>query len=98
LESILGISIETDRTTKEKSATKYARLLIEMPLAGPFPDYIDYVNDWEVVVRQQVIYEWKPIQCNHCNMMGHKEVNCRKKHKVRKEWRVVHQGGGNKVL
>ncbi|KAJ8424009.1 hypothetical protein Cgig2_032393 [Carnegiea gigantea] len=45
LGSTLGILIKTDRTTKEKSAIKYAILLIEMSLDGPFPNHIDSIND-----------------------------------------------------
>ena len=51
---MLGIPIMTDRTTKENTTIKYATVLIEMSLVGPFPEYIDFVNGWGVVVRQKV--------------------------------------------
>ncbi|KAJ8428605.1 hypothetical protein Cgig2_025265 [Carnegiea gigantea] len=60
-----------------------------MPLKGPFPEHIDFINDWDVVVRQQVRYEWKASQCGHCKMMGHEEAQCRKKAKTRQKWRPV---------
>ncbi|KAJ8435288.1 hypothetical protein Cgig2_030043 [Carnegiea gigantea] len=44
LGSMLGKPIKTEKTTKDKSTLSYARLLIEMPISGPFPDYIDFVN------------------------------------------------------
>ncbi|KAJ8428990.1 hypothetical protein Cgig2_018358 [Carnegiea gigantea] len=91
---MLSTPIKTDRTIKEKATIKYARLLIEMSLVGPFPEYIDFVNDWEVVVRQKVHYEWKSIHCNQYQMLGHEEQHCRKKNKVRQEWRVVIREGG----
>jgi len=56
IESILGILIKTDRYTKERSTIKYARLMIEMSLEGPFPDYIEFFDDNEVLMRQQVTY------------------------------------------
>ena len=34
-------------------------------------------------------YEWKPLKRNHCKMFGHIEEECRKKAKIRKEWREV---------
>jgi len=54
---MLEIAIKTDKVTKEKIALHYARLLIEMKINGPFPDHIDFINDWDVVVRQSVRYE-----------------------------------------
>ncbi|KAJ8419451.1 hypothetical protein Cgig2_023657 [Carnegiea gigantea] len=39
---------------------KYARLLINISLDGLFPDYIEFFNENQVSIRQQVIYEWKP--------------------------------------
>jgi len=54
---------------------KYARLLIEIPLNESFPEYIDFISDHGVLVRKRVIYEWKPIKCNHCKMVGHTEAH-----------------------
>ena len=79
----LGIPIKTDKVIKEKSALNYACLLVDRPMEGPFPKYIDFINDWDVVVRQPIKYEWKPITCNHCHMEGHEEKGCRREHKVR---------------
>jgi len=88
LASMLGIPIKIDKATKEKSALGYARILVEMPIKGPFPEHIDFVNDSNRVVRQFVIYEWKPTRCNHCRMLGHEETNCRKKPNFRQERRA----------
>ena len=49
--SILSIPIKIDRYTNERSVIKYARLLIEISLEGPFPNYIEFFNDDEVLVR-----------------------------------------------
>ena len=40
LGSMLGIPLKTDQYTKEKSRLSYARLMIEVPIEGPFPEYI----------------------------------------------------------
>ena len=90
--SILGIPLKTNRYTKEKSILQFARLLIEMPLDGNFPDFIDFINDNDVLVRQQVKFEWKPIQCAHYHMLGHDISVCKKERKIRQEWRVVQRG------
>ncbi|KAJ8420152.1 hypothetical protein Cgig2_019165 [Carnegiea gigantea] len=65
------------------------KLLMEIPVDGAFPRFIDFINDEEVVVRLQVEYEWNPIKCHYCRMYGHKEEECMKKTNVRKEWRKV---------
>lgn len=89
LGSIIGIPIKTDRYTKEKEFLSYARMMIEVPVTRPFPDTIEFINDQGVLVRQKVIFEWKPTKCSHCHLFGHEVSECRKKQGIRKEWRVV---------
>lgn len=89
LGSTLGILIKTDKYNMEKVMLKYARVLIEMSLDGPFPDTIEFINDNGVLIRQVVTYEWKPTKCNHCNMLGNEEDACKKKGVIRKVWREV---------
>ena len=79
LGSILGIPLKTDKYTKEKMMLRYARLLVEMPIDGNFPDYIEFANEKDVLIRQKVIYEWLPHKCAHCRMFGHTQESCRKK-------------------
>jgi len=81
--SILGIPLMRDEYTRDKSMIKYARLLIDISLDGQFPDYIEFFNEHETLVRQQVVYEWKPIKCFHYKMFGHEESHCKKKHRSR---------------
>ncbi|KAJ8420425.1 hypothetical protein Cgig2_012538 [Carnegiea gigantea] len=62
-----------------------------MPLDGTFPKFIEFINDHDVLVREQVKFEWKLIQCSHCHMLGHDVIACKKKGVIRQEWRVVHK-------
>ena len=87
--SMLGIPLKTNKYTKEKLMLNYARLLVEMPVEGNFPNFIECANEKNVVIRQKVIYEWLPIKCSYCKMYGHSQENCRKKTQLRQEWRVV---------
>ncbi|KAJ8446942.1 hypothetical protein Cgig2_026440 [Carnegiea gigantea] len=84
LGSLLGIPLKTDRYTREKTMIKYAR----GPMEGPFLEYIKFFTEHGVLLRQQVVFEWKPSKCTHCGMYGHIEEDCRKKHH-KKEWRWV---------
>jgi len=87
--SVLGVPIKTDKYTRDKSFLTYARLLIEMQLHDSFPDFIEFVEEHNVVVRQKMEYEWKPTKCNYCKMFGHTEEECRKKPLPRTELRPI---------
>ena len=63
---MLGIPLKTDKYTREKVMLTYARILVEMPLEGNFPDYIEFANEKNVLIRQKVIYESLPLNCFQC--------------------------------
>ncbi|KAJ8429696.1 hypothetical protein Cgig2_004495 [Carnegiea gigantea] len=86
--SLLGCPLRTDKYTKEKSMLKYARLMVEMPLEGHFPEYIEFANEKGLLLRQKVIYEWLPIKCDKCKIFRHTHDQCRKQENQRKELRV----------
>ena len=67
---------------------RYARVLIDMKLEGDFPDYIDFFNEQDILIRQKIQYEWLPVKCLCCGMYGHKEEVCKKKDGPKKVWRV----------
>ncbi|KAJ8419231.1 hypothetical protein Cgig2_010818 [Carnegiea gigantea] len=73
--SLIGIPMKTDQYTKTKSMIQHARMLIEVPAEGPFPE-------------QPVQFEWIPTKCGHCNMLGHTIDVCKRKDTC-KEWRPV---------
>jgi len=85
----LGIPIKTEKYTEEKQVIRYARLLVEMPIEGPFPNYIEFFNEDEILIWQPVSYEWLPTKCTHCAMLGHTEEVCKKKGVIRTEWRPI---------
>jgi len=87
--SLLGVPLKTDKYTKERTSIRFARLLIEMPLEGPFPDYVEFANEHDILIRQEVHYEWIPLKCNHCQMFGHDEEHCKKKTVIKQVWRPV---------
>ena len=50
--SVLGIPLKTDKYTRDRTMIKYARLLIDISLDGPFPEYIEFFSEDEVLIRQ----------------------------------------------
>ena len=87
--SVLGIPIKTDKYTRDKFFLKYARVLIEIQLIDTFLEYIEFVNEHNVAVRQKEDYEWKPLKCGHCKMFGHHGDDCRRKPQATQEWRPI---------
>ncbi|KAJ8445672.1 hypothetical protein Cgig2_007148 [Carnegiea gigantea] len=71
--SILGIPLKTDRYTKDKQVIRYARLLVEIQIDGPFPEHIEFFNEEGILLRQLVTYEWIQTKCTHCAMLDHSE-------------------------
>ncbi|KAJ8419819.1 hypothetical protein Cgig2_022215 [Carnegiea gigantea] len=82
---------ELTNTLRRKTVLKYARLLIEIHMEDAFPEYIDFINDHNVLVRQKMEYEWKPTKCSHLKKFGHTKEERRKKSLIRKEWRLVYR-------
>ena len=71
--------LKTDRYTKDRTMLEYARLLIDVSLDSPFPDFIEFFNDHDVLIRQQVVYEWKPVKCSYCQCLAMKSKFAGKK-------------------
>ncbi|KAJ8425200.1 LOW QUALITY PROTEIN: hypothetical protein Cgig2_004322 [Carnegiea gigantea] len=82
--SILGIPIKTDKYTKEKMGIRYARMLIEMAIGGPFSEFVEFLNEKRILTAS-------PLKCNHYAMLGHSGVVYKKKGVLRKDWRLVQQ-------
>ncbi|KAJ8422223.1 hypothetical protein Cgig2_027508 [Carnegiea gigantea] len=56
---------------------------------GVHPSYATMVDPNEdVIIRQKVVYEWRPLKCTHCRMFGHTREECRKTISQRQEWRA----------
>ena len=68
---------------------RYTRMLVEISLEGDFPDFIEFANEKDVIIRQKVVYEWKPIKCTHSKVFGNIREDCRKLVSHRQDWRAV---------
>ncbi|KAJ8421322.1 hypothetical protein Cgig2_018729 [Carnegiea gigantea] len=68
LGSLIGIPLKTDRYIREKTMIKYARLLIEVPMAAPFADFIEFFNEHSELIRRPIKKkhnqrkEWRRVQ------------------------------------
>lgn len=50
--SLLGTPLRMDRATKAKVKIDYARLLVEVQINAPLPDYVELLTENGVLVRQ----------------------------------------------
>ncbi|KAJ8435084.1 hypothetical protein Cgig2_033624 [Carnegiea gigantea] len=45
IRSLIGIPIKTYQYTKSRSMIQFARMLIEVPIEGPFPEFVEFFNE-----------------------------------------------------
>lgn len=69
---------------------EYARVLVEVSLNQALVDEVIFEDEHEMDISQPIIYEWKPIKCTLCKLLGHEDSQCRRKKtttavRVRKE-------------
>ena len=70
--------VKVDQATKSRDKLGFARVLLEMKIDGCFPDTIVFLNEHGHEHVQAVHFEWKPIKCGKCGLLGHNEGDCRK--------------------
>lgn len=50
-----------------------------MEIGSKLIHIIQFVNEYEQVLDQPVEYEWLPVKCKLCHIMGHLECDCKSK-------------------
>ncbi|XP_074277773.1 uncharacterized protein LOC141601396 [Silene latifolia] len=91
--SMIGTPINPYRATEKKEYLEYARFMVEVKMGHNLPDMIEFIDDKDVIQKQAVSYEWKPLVCSQCTGIGHDAAMCRKhadevrKKPAQKVWR-----------
>ncbi|KAL9224902.1 hypothetical protein vseg_000883 [Gypsophila vaccaria] len=87
---LVGKPIRPDKITSEKTMMGYVRYLVEMPLDGPCPDSIQFLDEEDQIHIIVVEYECKPMKCAKCKVYGHREDRCRRSNVLPpKRWRPM---------
>ncbi|KAF5175359.1 Zinc knuckle (CCHC-type) family protein [Thalictrum thalictroides] len=86
--SAVGKPLFTDRLTKEKRRTSYARICIEVDTKCKFPRETTVVLDKQKVIKIPIEYNWKPAKCSTCDVFGHHDKTCPKKKQKKVEQSV----------
>lgn len=81
IESVVGKPICTDECTSQQRRISYARLLVEVDITKPLVYKVQIEDDKGKVLEQQVYYEWAPMFCQKCHVVGHV---CREKQQATK--------------
>ncbi|CAH9075084.1 unnamed protein product [Cuscuta epithymum] len=74
--SQVGVSITTDRVTREMQFTNYARVLIEVDVSKAPVLQIPIVPPSGKEYLQRVVFEWYPEYCYNCKTYGHHPFGC----------------------
>lgn len=69
--SVLGTPICADECTSTQQRISYARLLVEIDITKPLVYTVQIEGDNWQRVEQQVYYEWVPMFCQKCHVVGH---------------------------
>lgn len=75
--SYLGAPIKTEKLTAVKVKLEYPRILAEMKVSESLPRFVPIEGPCGML-KQPVIYEWKPVRCSHCKSIGHDRDECSK--------------------
>ncbi|KAL9237136.1 hypothetical protein vseg_011722 [Gypsophila vaccaria] len=93
---LFGKYIKKDVATEERTKLGYARVMVELRVDQQFPSQVAFMDENGDPMTVDVEYEWKPITCNQCKGMGHKQEQCRKgeppkncQQEIKKIWRPV---------
>ncbi|XP_021768555.1 uncharacterized protein LOC110732876 [Chenopodium quinoa] len=92
--SLVGNPVKSNRVTSTKETIAFARVMVEVPVNGVFPKYIEFLDEGGHLMRQRVVFEWKSISYSVCNGLGHVGSDC-PNHKVqaRRQNRAQVNGG-----
>lgn len=71
LGSLIGELVMVDQYTERKIGLNFARLLVDVGMDTKLPDSIMFRNEWENLIEQKVMYDWRPTLCKFCHQYGH---------------------------
>lgn len=70
--SILGTPVCANETTSQQNRASYARLLVKVDLTQPLVEELHVERVSRQLLKQRVTFEWKPMFCTKCLLLGHK--------------------------
>ncbi|XP_056685559.1 uncharacterized protein [Spinacia oleracea] len=81
----IGKFLQADQATVHRDKLQFARVQIEVAVIQNLPDKVQFQDEHGKLKCINIGYEWKPIVCENCKLLGHLAEDCRKK-KGKKKW------------
>lgn len=75
--SCIELPLATDMLTAKRGWLNYARVLVEMKVSSKLI-YEVPVDVAGKSFKQEIVYEWLPLKCGRCTLMGHDTFSCKK--------------------
>lgn len=79
LVSFVGFPISMDKLTTKRARLSYARILVEVNIKAPLPEFIPITSPEGEIFKQLVVYEHLLAKCDTCGFTRHNADQCRKK-------------------
>lgn len=74
--SLVRNPLLTDKLTKERKRTNYARICVETGTKCKYPNTVTVVVDNRKAYSLPIEYNWRPQKCDVCNTFGHTASRC----------------------
>ncbi|KAI0500141.1 hypothetical protein KFK09_018350 [Dendrobium nobile] len=71
----IGIPLAVDDLTATKSRLTYARVCVQVDATATYPEFIPILVEGKIF-NLKILYEWKPIPCDHCSSLIHVNSEC----------------------
>nr|XP_021860913.1 uncharacterized protein LOC110799941 [Spinacia oleracea] len=84
--SSIGRFIQADHATTRRDKLSFARVQIEIAIDQQLPACVKFHDEHGQMKNVQIGYEWRPIVCDHCKLLGHTLTACKKKKRQKKVW------------
>ncbi|XP_074278175.1 uncharacterized protein LOC141601771 [Silene latifolia] len=75
--STVGKPLFADLPTTHKSKLLFARVLVEVDVAGDLPTTVTVSSPYHGKIAQRIIYEWLLYYCHCCKKLGHTKEHCK---------------------
>lgn len=73
----MGKFVQADYATINRDKLQFARVQIEVGLSQKLPEQRKFHDENGQLKVVNISYEWKPIICDHCKLLGHVANDCK---------------------
>ncbi|KAL2901751.1 hypothetical protein RDABS01_026833 [Bienertia sinuspersici] len=75
----IGKFVKVEHTTVNRDRLAYARFMVEVKMDQHFPHQVCFLDEHNQKQSIPITYEWRPVKCNVCHLIGHDVGQCYRK-------------------